>query len=64
MSINTGPILSPCKGCGKRHQACHDTCQEFADFRKELEKVRKAERDANVAYHIYYTGKPRKKGRS
>lgn len=28
---------APCKGCRERKPACHDTCEKFAAFRKELE---------------------------
>ena len=28
---------APCKGCQERKLACHDTCEKFAAFRKELE---------------------------
>ena len=32
-----------CKGCEKRHTACHSTCEDYKAFRKE--------RDEEIAAH-------------
>ena len=32
---------SSCKDCGEREPGCHDKCQEYASFKKELEEEKK-----------------------
>ncbi len=35
---------APCKDCEDRHPACHDKCERFADFRKEIDRIKEAKR--------------------
>lgn len=53
-----------CQGCANRHEACHDDCPIYAEFRKrvdaENEARRKAAQDELFARHSYF-GKPRRK---
>ena len=37
-------INSKCKGCTKRVVGCHSTCEDYKEFRKELDKQNEAER--------------------
>ena len=30
--------MSPCKNCTKRHLACHDSCQEYKEWREKQYK--------------------------
>ena len=34
-----GIPIAPCKGCSKRHPACHDICDEFAVWREKRFKI-------------------------
>lgn len=33
-------LMAPCKGCQKRHTACHDRCEDFQAFRGRVEQLR------------------------
>lgn len=35
---------SDCRGCADRHPGCHDSCIKYAEFRKQVEAEREAER--------------------
>lgn len=35
------PIV-PCKGCDKRHPACHDSCDMYKKFKEELQLIHDA----------------------
>lgn len=35
---------SNCKDCKDRHPGCHDSCPKYAEFRKQVEEEREAER--------------------
>lgn len=37
--------LSPCKDCQERHAACHDNCERYKEYRKQLTKYRNEERE-------------------
>ena len=45
----------PCKGCGKRHPACHDSCSEYIEFKtdythkRELEAMQKYDTAAYIS---------------
>lgn len=39
-------IDGPCHGCEERHEACHDHCEKYAEYKKKLEEIRSA-RDAD-----------------
>lgn len=30
-------IITPCKGCTDRHEACHSTCEKYKDWKQEFE---------------------------
>ena len=34
-----GIPVAPCKGCNKRQPACHDNCDEYAEWRKNRFKI-------------------------
>lgn len=37
-------MLAPCKGCQERHRNCHSTCEKYAEFQLENERLK-----ANIA---------------
>ena len=39
----------PCKGCNKRYKACHDTCKEYKDWKKELDTTKTWLRNVNTS---------------
>ena len=43
-------IPAPCKDCPDRHEACHDTCERFKEYRKKIEQAK-----ANRAEAMRYT---------
>lgn len=47
-------IPSPCKECPDRHEACHDTCERFREFRRKLEEAKEKRLE------MLRTNKPRK----
>lgn len=58
----TKEAASPCLDCGDRHEACHDSCGRFAEFRKRIGALREA-----AARHVRidsYGIPPRRKGGS
>lgn len=34
-----------CKGCQKRKLNCHSTCETYAQYREEIERIKKIEKD-------------------
>ena len=36
---------SPCKDCRKRHEACHDDCEEFRVYREKRAEIEKRRRE-------------------
>lgn len=42
-------MLTPCRGCTKRHTTCHTDCESYEEYRRELEKI-KALRDKDKDY--------------
>lgn len=48
-------IPSPCHNCKKRHPACHDSCSEFAQYRKRLQAIKDAQYADDVAHNIRVT---------
>lgn len=32
--------LEPCKGCPDRHPICHDSCQKYAEYKRQLKEQR------------------------
>ena len=43
--INLGGANSPCKGCDRRHQLCHSSCEDYLAF-KEKNDIRLKEKIA------------------
>ena len=42
-------MTAPCKGCEKRHEACHDTCPAFIEWKAWKEVVNAKRRaDADI----------------
>lgn len=35
-------MMCPCKDCKDRHQACHDHCEKYKEWKKELEANKEA----------------------
>lgn len=33
-------MTAPCKGCDKRHTACHDSCEEYQAYKAAADAVR------------------------
>lgn len=33
-------MKGPCKNCTKRHELCHSSCKEYAEWKKHLEKAK------------------------
>lgn len=53
--LMTYGITSPCHNCEKRHPACHDSCSEFAQYRKRLQAIKDAQYADDVAHNIRVT---------
>lgn len=32
--------IAPCKDCTERHEACHDSCDKYKEWKAELDAVR------------------------
>lgn len=60
-------MITCCKDCTSRHQACHDTCEKYKAEKKDFEErkafVYKLNHSQSV-YHRDYEDKHREKGRS
>ena len=54
-----------CKDCPDRHLACHDTCKDYLERRKERERVKEIKRKAVELEHSFFEitckGKKRKR---
>lgn len=37
--------VAPCKGCPNRYPACHDKCEHYISWKKELEVSKQDNRD-------------------
>ena len=35
-------IIQPCLDCEKRHLACHQDCEEYAEYKRQYEEMQKA----------------------
>lgn len=33
-------VRSPCQNCPDRHEACHDTCERFLEYRQKIEQAK------------------------
>lgn len=38
-------MKNPCRGCGIRHEACHDECEAYKAWKAEREAQKQFERD-------------------
>lgn len=38
-------IKSPCYKCEKRHKNCHSKCEDYADYRKQLQALKPEQKD-------------------
>lgn len=52
-------IPSPCLDCEDRHIACHDKCDRYAEYRKQIDKIRNAEH-ADVSSRLNRPTAPQK----
>ena len=57
-------IDSPCHDCEFRHTDCHIECQVYADYKAELDKVKKAKKEETetriyIIDSIYRKRKPK-----
>ena len=51
----------PCKDCGERHTACHDSCPKYNAWKEEAEKIKEAKRTyAEESFKAYEEQKRRK----
>ena len=37
-------MISPCKDCSERSEACHDHCEKFREWKAQLEEAKARER--------------------
>ena len=37
---------SPCKECPNRHIGCHETCQDYITYKKQIETINKQRRSS------------------
>jgi hypothetical protein len=54
-------IKTPCKACEKRCLGCHANCEDYKQFRKDIEEQKKQEKlnkEYQPNYHKYYKKKP------
>ena len=38
----------PCRGCGERQEACHSSCEAYAEWKAENDAVREARTQENL----------------
>lgn len=43
---------SPCLGCGERHDRCHGSCEDYLEYRKQIDEINRQKR--NEAETISY----------
>ena len=39
--------IPPCKGCERRHTACHDECDQYREWKQRLEIINKERSEYN-----------------
>ena len=49
-SIHINGAKSPCMDCANRKTLCHMTCKNYAEYRLECEKYKKAKAIGSLAY--------------
>ena len=47
----------PCKGCEERHEACHDRCEYYKQWKVEHEASKKYTQEKNMALICRYAMK-------
>ena len=45
--------FTPCKNCERRHEACHDACEEYQKYREQIETTKKR-REKIRKIDLYY----------
>lgn len=51
-------MIAPCKGCPERQPGCHDTCEQFADYRAYLAEINGKRREyIRVLDYVYSNAK-------
>ncbi len=58
MQIYSG-VSAPCLDCDVRETACHDQCEKFAEYRKELQKIKDAKYSRAASQNIRTTAPKR-----
>ena len=53
---------APCYKCEKRNPPCHDTCDEFKEFRSGIAKAKQSENSVNCVRMIMVESAYRKNG--
>lgn len=48
---------STCANCEKRHLGCHDKCEEYQEYKKQLAEIKKAKELENVKDTFAYLRK-------
>ena len=41
-----------CKSCGDRHPGCHSSCQNYAEYRAEIDRIA-AEREKKILINVF-----------
>lgn len=39
-------VRSPCQNCPDRHEACHDSCERYAEYKRKVAEAKQNRRDA------------------
>ena len=55
------PESCPCKGCDHRYQVCHDECQAYAQFRRDVERFNKYRREKVMSYVLGLTANKKRR---
>jgi hypothetical protein len=46
--------LPPCKDCPERHIACHDTCERYKEWKRQIDEQKKAKKEYDLSrYNLY-----------
>lgn len=45
-------VLAPCLDCEVRQPACHDRCERYAEYRKELMRIRDSRRESDAELYL------------
>ena len=50
MDKHTEKPKAPCMNCKERHEACHDTCEKYREYRVKQDIFNKVVRKAKTKY--------------